>query len=416
MPGARQSARLAALSVLGLGAALATASVTAAGVFGTRNPETALRYAPYDATAKAKLAERLVLGPLATGGLPSAAAQEQARDLAHAALRRDPTEVTALAALALIESVNQRNDRAATMLERSEKLSRRDLQAQLWLLERSVERGDVPGALRHYDIAMRTSRDSREKLMSVLMSASEDPAIAAELTRILRAAPDWRAEFLTKVAWEAPSAVTLNQVAARNLNAGDPQERQLLSRALSRMAAMGRPDLAWQSFTRAGGSAARVQDPNFCSDTPLPPFGWQYTDNAALRPEPCQRVPGTEATVLLMPAAPDAAGDAATQLLHLGGGQFRLQALTGGITAAGSTGPSVTVRCAVGNAELLRYRLPAAPEEGRRIEVDFAVPATCGFQWLSIQAVPGEPGEAGAAAPWISDVKIAPIAPAAAKP
>src|SRR3546814_1290750 len=61
------------------------------------------------------------------------------------------------------------------LLAYSQKLSRRDLRTQLMAIELAVAQGDISGALRHYDIALRTKKNAPELLFPVLTSALPDP-------------------------------------------------------------------------------------------------------------------------------------------------------------------------------------------------------------------------------------------------
>ena len=54
-------------------------------------------------------------------------------------------------------------------------MSRRDLPTQLWLIEENVNRNNVPGALRHYDVALRTSLSSHELLFRSSSAFDDDP-------------------------------------------------------------------------------------------------------------------------------------------------------------------------------------------------------------------------------------------------
>lgn len=380
--------------------------VTGAGVFRDRQPELALRFAWFDAGAKARLAERLVLEPLSAGRMPSAADRARARTLAVAALRRDPTAVPAAATLALEPAIAGDQTKADAQIVRVERLSRRYLPLQLWLLQRRVDLGDIPGALQRYDIAMRISRESRLALLPVLMAASDDPEIAARLKPILAAGPEWRAEFLTRLAWEGPSPVAIAQAAVPNLAPGNVDERRILSQALSRIVELGRPDLAWSAYARIvpGQGTVPLRNADFCAPNPMPPFEWRLAEGA-LTPDGCQQVAEAKAAALILPAAPDKAGEVAQQLLHLPAGSFRINATVGNVDTTQGTAPTITVRC-VGPAApgLLDQPFPQAPATGARLGAEFVVPAGCTFQWLSIVTLARSLDDPGA--PWIANLQI----------
>lgn len=89
--------------------------------------------------------------------------------------------------------------RARRLFLHSERLSRRNLITQLWAIEDAVARDDVAGALRHYDIALRTAPRMAEVLFPVLKSASTDPAIRTGLIRTLSGKPLWAGDFIDYV-------------------------------------------------------------------------------------------------------------------------------------------------------------------------------------------------------------------------
>src|SRR3546814_3599342 len=63
-------------------------------------------------------------------------------------------------------------------------------------IELAVAQGDISGALRHYDIALRTKKNAPELLFPVLTSALPDPAIRTELVKTLGGQPKWAAGFI----------------------------------------------------------------------------------------------------------------------------------------------------------------------------------------------------------------------------
>src|SRR3546814_17422634 len=68
------------------------------------------------------------------------------------------------------------------LLAYSQTLSRRDLRTQLMAIELAVARDDIPSALRHYDIALRTKKNAPDLLFPVLTSALTNPTIRTEQT------------------------------------------------------------------------------------------------------------------------------------------------------------------------------------------------------------------------------------------
>src|SRR5262249_7177342 len=75
--------------------------------------------------------------------------------------------------------------REQRLFELSSAISRRSLPTRLWLIQRSVDHGDVAGALENFDIALRTSTAAPDALFPVLATASSDPGLAQPLARLL---------------------------------------------------------------------------------------------------------------------------------------------------------------------------------------------------------------------------------------
>ena len=86
-----------------------------------------------------------------------------------------------------------------------ERMSRRDLPTQVWLIEERVRRDDIAGALRHYDIALRTGPEASERLFPVLIAATANDGIVGPLTALLRTDPPWRTSYLFTLAQAPPS-------------------------------------------------------------------------------------------------------------------------------------------------------------------------------------------------------------------
>src|SRR3546814_20250863 len=96
----------------------------------------------------------------------SEADQARAVTIARDALQHDPTAVEAVATLAADAFARGDQAKGERLLAYSQKLSRRDLRTQLMAIELAVAQGDISGALRHYDIALRTKQHAPELLRS----------------------------------------------------------------------------------------------------------------------------------------------------------------------------------------------------------------------------------------------------------
>src|SRR3546814_19191893 len=95
------------------------------------------------------------------------------------------------------------------LLAYSQTLSRRDLRTQLMAIELAVARDDIPSALRHYDIALRTKKNAPDLLFPVLTSAPTNPTIRTELVKTLGRRPKWSNYFISHSARRAAEPAPL---------------------------------------------------------------------------------------------------------------------------------------------------------------------------------------------------------------
>lgn len=378
--------------------------VTMAGVFRDRLPALALRFAPYDARAQANAGQRML--QLARG--PDRAAP--ARALAAAALRRDATVVDAAALLGLSFALKGDGANAERSFQYASQLSRRNVASQLWLLERDVQRNNVPGALSHFDLVLRTSPAMHALLLPILSSASTEPAIARELNRMLRGRPNWRPDFISALLMQQSNPQALYRVTQGLLRPSEVREREQLTTLLNRLTEQSAFDLAWSAYVaaqperRAGGGG--LWNGDFAREPGLAPFDWSFAGDATQIPE--RRLRSGDDFALFLPTGATTEGESARQLVRLGPGRYTMTAAVGNVPQDASLRPRLTVRCAAApSAELARADFPPVPARGGRLSASFAVPGNCRYQWISVW-VRGSYDRQLPEAPWITAVRIEP--------
>lgn len=96
-------------------------------------------------------------------------------------IARRPLEASALRRLAFVRGLDRVE--GAALLDLAHRVSRRDRETELALLERRAAAGDVPGSLRHYDALLLASPESRSLLFRQLATGLADPALRAALIR-----------------------------------------------------------------------------------------------------------------------------------------------------------------------------------------------------------------------------------------
>ena len=331
-------AGLGALSVVAAFIGFQSVAFTAAQVTAKADPATAHRLAPANAYASAALAASL------SGADASPADRRRADELAWSALRHDPTVATAASALGLNAQVRGDTAAAKRLFDYVETLSRRDLQTQLWAIEYAVSRGDVPGALRHYDIALRTSPESAQTLFPVLVSASADPDIRAALTRTLAGGSPWSEGFVNFAASSGADPKAITQLFVALHRAGVAVSDNARASLVSKLISAGALEDAWAYYAESHRGADRRQsrDPRFRNmDTPSL-LDWVPISDGGVSAS-IQR--DGDAGVLEFSAPSSAGGPVVEQLQLLPPGSYRIQGHSDGIDQAVEARPYWILQC-----------------------------------------------------------------------
>lgn len=364
---------LAALAVV-LGYYSVTFSI--AQVVVKRDPALAYRLAPYDGRITAAYATSLA-GPDAT-------AQDRVRAdaLAKRALQQDPTAVAAVATLGINADV--RGDKAAARryFTYAQKLSRRDLRTQLFMIEDAVQREDIKGALRQYDMTLRVFPNLGEMLYPVLASASADPVIRRELVETLAGKPMWSDSFIGFAAVKGPDPKSTAALFLDLRDAGIAVPEIARAGAVNALIAGGQTDAAWSYYaaTRSGADRRRSRDPRFTANLEMPSqLDWMpINDGSGL-------TTGLQGGIFDFAAPASVGGPMLQQLQLLPPGSYRLSGHSIGIEQAASALPYWTLRCQNGR-ELGRVEVPNSSVANGNFSGTFSVPADCLVQTLLLTA------------------------------
>jgi hypothetical protein len=339
-------------------------------------PEQALRLAPYSARALAVAAAERIGADLS----PGAAALAGAR--ARAALRRDLTQVDAVATLGALADLQRDLKRSTALMQASDRLSRRNLLTRLWFIETAVKAGDAPGALRHFDIALRTSTVARGLLFPVLNSALADDALVRPIADALQQRPPWAADFIYGSASSGTSIKNLAKVVATL----DPMpvypnfdlrryvmDGLIAKNELEQVRALGLSALPPTVRRQT------VIDPSFADKRGEPPVTWELKTTPMVAE---RSVDPQGASVLRIDAPAQSGGIAASQLLALAQGSYVLTSAESESDFPENERPSWSVACAQGDEpSLAQLELPPSRA---RVRTRFTVPAGCAVQWLRL--------------------------------
>jgi hypothetical protein len=397
--------KLAIVLLLAAVAAWTSFAVSAASILRAIRPDLALEFLPFDARAKARSAEL----HLATASRDRSAVGEAA-DLARSALERDPTVVSAWRTLALTTGVNGNGALSARLFHFAESLSRRDLPTQLWLIEDRVAANDVPAALEHYDIALRTSSASADMLLPVMVAATSEASMVSPIARLLATDPPWRREFLGRLVENAPSPANAVAIVAAFNRPGTIADRDLLTYFVDKLVGRRAFDEAWQIYRLLDASApvhpGALRNGDFERRNLVPPFDWQLEGGDGIGSEQRQLDhAGAGASLYVYSDGRD--GVVARQVLAAPAGDYVLSAQIGAVEGETPVGLSWQVACGNANGSVLAQGRIDQVGSLRQFALPVHVPSSdCPAQWLFVGVL--HRGDSEQASAWVDSVRLSP--------
>ena len=339
------------------------------------DPRAASLLAPYDARAAITAAR-------AEASAGAKVASPLVRSLTQQALERDATIPAAIEMRAAQAEAQNDAAREKRLFELSSAISRRSLPTRLWLIQHSVDAGDVAGALENFDVALRTSMAAPDVLFPVLANASSDPSLAVPIARILDRPEDWRESFLHFAITEAHAAPGMAAVVTRMRDRRLIVDKQIDQSLVGELVAEKQFDLARRVHDAFSPSAGRdlVADALFADSRMTYPFGWELIQTGT---SGAQRVRSEGRSALEYQVSPGGGGQAATQLLTLAPGDYRLTVTTARPANDRVSQPFWTLTCGdEDEGQLALLDQPSVAEASAA--VDFTVPDGCTGQWLAL--------------------------------
>lgn len=356
-----------------------------------RDPARAHRLAPGDGRIMGGLAATLIESD------PTRVDRQAVRQLAERALRQDATIVAAVSSLGLLAQLDNAQGLSRRWFGYSQSLSRRNLAAQLWAIEDNVGRGDIRGALRHYDIALRTEPAAADFLFPILSTATADPAVRAPLVRLLATRPAWGDNFLGHMSASAPDPLVTAQVFAALRRAGGAIPDEASARVIDALLDRGLLDPAWSYYVmiRPGSVRTASRDPKFVADLAAPSrLDWNPVDADGIT---ASIQHAAEGGIFDFAAAPSVGGPLLRQDQVLPPGRYRLEGRVSDLDEPKDARPYWTLACRQASAggeatnrELGRVQLPATASGIGEFAGRFVVPADCPMQTLTLVAPPSD--------------------------
>jgi hypothetical protein len=302
----------------------------------------------------------------------------EAEKFARRALRRSPVSASGARMLATARDVAGDLQMARELMAYAENRSRRDFPTQVWLIEEAVNHNDIPRALQHYDIALRSSEATKPFLFPVLVKAIGQPPVVDGLIDTLSARPLWADAFLVQAGHEATDLHGLARLIAGLAERDYPVPFEASGPASARMVEAARYEDAWAIYAAMHHGAVRegVRDHTFINTaTDAGPFAWRIIVGDAVMASP--RRYGAQ-NALAYAAETGSGGVVARQLLLLSGGRFQL---AGRLFDRRPDSPPAQIRLTCANSGQAIASMPAA---GAVFSQGFAVPTGCTAQWLEV--------------------------------
>jgi len=267
--------RLLGRAIIVLAALAASGAVLCLGIatsLARHDPIEAAQIAPDNA-------EIAVAAARARAGKDTVHQNREVRRLVAAALARDVTDPTSIELKSLQSGADGDHLREARLITLSDAISRRSLPTRLWLIQQAVNKGDLVGALKNFDTALRTSSDAPGVLFPALSRAASDPSLAVPVAQLLDRPSDWRLPFLHFAITDGDAASGVAGIVLhmrhRDWMTGDDLDGALVAELVSEeyfTQALAVQD----SFHPVTERSALVRDPAFADPRARYPFGWLF--------------------------------------------------------------------------------------------------------------------------------------------
>jgi hypothetical protein len=276
-------ARIAVICVAALILAALSFSVSVGEVFVSSNPVLAERLGLAN-RARARLNRTMMMVAARRIEPADARLVSAARD----AIRVQPLSPNALLAIATKEIQAGNKDEAVRLAEMAERLSRRAFGAQILLFQNALLQNNLPKALSHLDIAMRTADDRRRTML--FPAVTEGLKIARfrrGLAPIIDRRDDWASKFLIYAVDEGGAAVGVAEL----FRILEPRTRSFLAptiaaRTITRLIEEGQIGQARDMLASLPGkSPSLLRDPRMNAatfDPEIGNFGWRLGETPAL--------------------------------------------------------------------------------------------------------------------------------------
>ena len=365
------------------GAAVADTTVN---MLHTRAPQSALAIDANDPVALIRNAQTQIVA-----GNTEASADEAVLQVVQRSVRELPINGPAFRLYGLNSATSADIAAMRAQMRVSDRMERRDVGAQLWLIENAVEQNDVNAALRHYDTALRVEESSRALLFPVLTQALDSPLIRERFVPYMKANPQWLEGFLRYAVSNTENPASLAALA--RINGGWPEGdafSSLDTELLARLVANDNFDGAVEHFRQIESADPATLTSLALNDATtnwrLAPIAWQPF-----------RIDGVETYILASPDGGGAVeieaemeagykGPVARKFLALKPGRYRVDAAMRAEDFSNPDQVRWTLDCAETGRSQRLLAEEVAFDEDMTLSATLQVPAGCDVQSLLIRA------------------------------
>ncbi len=325
---------------------------------------------------------------------------EAAEGHAWRALSQSPLNAAALRSYALAVEAQGRIEDANQAWALTSALGWRDTVSQMRLFEGAVRSGDFEAAIRSLD-ALARRRVATRPLTRLIAAVGLEPQARDMVISRLLDDPPWRAALFESASESGPNQVDqwLRFLAEFESAGGTPRPEEL-EPLISHMVALGRFDEARALWLRANNldetSFEHIWNADFTRTNPEPPnqgpFEWQLSSRPGLEAYLADPAEGAHDGALIVHWRGLVQGPAASQVLTLPPGGYRLTVETFDTKRGSIAHLRWDIHCLGGQVATLGAGNPQYSEgQGNRIlaSFTFSVPEQCRGQRLEL-SVTGE--------------------------
>ena len=314
--------RIAIVSAAALGLCWVVGSQAMGMVSSRFNPGVTMQVAGNIGPAHGRTAELLLASSAVEDpSLIPAETLQQARALGIDGFKRSPLSISSVRSAAVTTDLLGDSQSARSAMQHVMEMTKRDRATHLWMIGDLGKQGDLDGVLRHYDMALRSSRSAQTTLLPQLASGLQFEEFIGPLRRILSTQPPWtdrfwRAVYFTPAA--LPNAVALRQQLLDSGQILDPEVDRRLILSLVRERNWALAEQLYTAIVPQGEDRLRQITPAELREEPrFQPFDWTFSSTGLQSASIDQRE-----GAMVMSGMPTSSQAAASRLVALPAGSY----------------------------------------------------------------------------------------------